>query len=42
MAAGSQLENGSCALFVMAATMMAIDRSEFIGVSHIEMIDQWP
>lgn len=42
MAAGSHLENGSCALLVMAAIMIAIDSREFILESHMEMIDQWP
>jgi hypothetical protein len=42
MAAGSQLENGSWALLVIVASRIANDKSVFISLSHIIVIDQWP
>lgn len=42
MAAGSQLENGICALLVMAATIMAITWYFNVEVSHILVINQCP
>ena len=42
MAAGSQLENGICALFVMAAKVIHKICKVVIDDSHIFMISQWP
>jgi hypothetical protein len=40
MAAGSHLENGICALFVIAATIIAITWRVDMGVLHIFTIYQ--
>lgn len=40
MAAGNQLENGICALFVVAATIIRIER-EGIRIDGVSMRFQW-
>jgi hypothetical protein len=42
MAAGSQLENGICALFVIAAQVINITWGISHDVGYILMINQWP
>lgn len=42
MAAGSQLENGICALLVIAAIMISRIDALDKGVSHMFVMFQWP